>query len=106
MARLAVNDDRVLFGSEPLGAVPYFFNERAGSVVLADSDAFALQKSLRFQRGAECGDNYYVVRSNLIPGDKLPSIGIGDEQDAAVLEISIHFLIVNHLAEKKHPLPL
>lgn len=101
-----MNDDRVLFRSQPLGAVPYFFNERAGGVVLTYFHAFALQESLCFQRSAESWDNYYVIGSYLIPGNKLLSICIRDERDPAVLEIAIHFLVVDHLAEKKHPLPL
>ena len=43
-----------------------------------------------------------IFRTDLIPGDKLTSIGIHDEPDTATLKVSVHLLIMDHLTQEKH----
>src|SRR5690606_26399771 len=38
---------------------------------------------------------------NFFPANKLPAVGIHNKPDTAFLEIGVHFLVVNHLAQQK-----
>lgn len=104
VAGLAMNNYGVLVRPKLLGAVPYFFYKRAGGVVLLNLDPFVKQEVFNFQRGAKGWDDDHIFRHDLLPGYELASVGIHDEANSTGLEVVVHLLVMDHLAEKKHPL--
>jgi hypothetical protein len=61
-----------------------------------------LQLMLDFKRSAECRNNHNVLRIDLFPRYELCSVRVHNKLHAALSEIVVHLLIVDHLAQEQH----
>ena len=60
---------------------------------------------LNLKRGAKRRNDHNILFGDLLPGNELCTIGIHDELDSAILEVVVHFLVVDHLAKEVNIFP-
>ena len=61
-----------------------------------------MQPLFDLKGGAEGGNDDDIARGEFIPGDQLRAIGVHDEFHAASQQVTVHFLVVDHLAQQEH----
>lgn len=105
MSRFSVDDDGVLFRAEFLRAVPYFLHKGTSGIVFLNFYSLVQQKVFDLECSSERRDDHDIVGGDFLPGNQRAAIGIHNEANPAALQVLIHLLIVDHLAQQKYPLP-
>lgn len=100
MFGFAVNDNRKVGFAQFLRPIPYFLYKRAGGVIGVQFNSFIVQQVHNLQGGAESRNDHHIVFPDFLPRNKLRAIGVHNKLNTAILQVTVHFLVMDHLTEQ------